>query len=428
LKERATTLLLAAGALLLFYVFFLSTPAREAPGDELPLSTENGRDGYQALWRWLRAQEMPVLALRQPYSWLIGRTPLTEAGNLLITTLPHRVPARSAELADLGRWVARGNTLLVLAALDDTPRWAVSADESFLTTLHRLTGLDFEASADSLSQPIPGRQRAVQSLERLVEPQRVEIHPTGRHPLFDGVSELVALSDFPASRWHVKPPVQAAAVDIGALAPPAQSGPVDEPLVWLERRGAGQLILVGVAGSFSNGQITQAGNARWLANVIAWSLANGGSVVFDDAHQGATAYYDAHAFFADSRLHRTLLWILLAWLVFVMGSQRLRPAVEGWSRPDVTTFIAVTGGFFASTLMPAAAGRRLFENFFDAVGGDRDLRGDGTAVWARLEADSRVPGLILAELEQLYARTLSGRRIDLVRVHNLLSQVKGALE
>ena len=43
-------------------------------------------------------------------------------------------------------------------------------------------------------------------------------------------------------------------------------------------------------------------------------------MIIDDAHQGLVSFYDPDKFFGDSRLHRTLLWLLGLWLVFVLGT------------------------------------------------------------------------------------------------------------
>ena len=111
----------------------------------LPLSTDAGEDGYAALWRWLNLQNLPVRALRQPFTRLEdGAFSPVGTGNVLFTTVPHRVVVRADELSALERWIERGNTLVVAAALDDTPAWALSAGPSFLSSLARMTFLRFE--------------------------------------------------------------------------------------------------------------------------------------------------------------------------------------------------------------------------------------------------------------------------------------------
>src|SRR6185437_14476046 len=106
-------------------------------------------------------------------------------------------------------------------------------------------------------------------------------------------------------------------------------------------------------------------NAQLLANIIGWSRSVGGSVVFDDAHQGLTAYYDAQAFFADPRLHATLGWIALLWLAFVLGPQPLRVWRREWRPVDETTYVEAGGRYLAAVVRPAEAAQRLIDDFLD---------------------------------------------------------------
>jgi len=120
------TLGLALGALALFYFLFLPKPTPEEAGPALPVSTELRADGYQAAWRWLKSEGIPVVALHERYDRLLtGNLTRSRTGNILLTTLPHKLPARLGEVTQLDQWVEGGNTLIVMAALDDTPRWAL---------------------------------------------------------------------------------------------------------------------------------------------------------------------------------------------------------------------------------------------------------------------------------------------------------------
>src|SRR5690606_14164004 len=145
-----------------------------------------------------------------------------------------------------------------------------------------------------------------------------------------------------------------------------------------------------------------------------------GAVLFDDAHQGLVNYYDARAFFADPRLHRTLLWLALLWLLFVLGWQRLRPGTDDWQPADVTGFIKVTGDFLAGRIAPGHAGQRLFANFFNTIRQRLGQPQDGRPVWDWLATHAAVPEEDLQELRRLHARTHSGERIDLVHLQNCL--------
>jgi hypothetical protein len=428
MKERLTTFALAIGALALFYALLFPKPPPDREEIDLPLSTETRAHGYQALWRWLKAENVPLRALHQPYSEL---SKSSGRGDVLIATMPPQVPQRRAELADLDAWVARGNTLVVMAALDDTPPWCLGADPGFLRTLGRMTQIEFDAEAeragkgDAAAAKTASRRKGGVRLLKAPEPERSVFRARGSGPLFDGVRSVAALSEFPASHWKGTAADRSAVLEIGER--PAADAAA-EPVAWLRRQGEGQVLVIGFASIFDNALIGEQDNARLLANIIAWSRDPRGSVIFDDDHQGAVEYYDAKAFFHDPRLHRTLLWVIVLWLLFVLGWQRLRPVAVEWNPIDITHSIGITGEFFAGALSPAAAGARLFENFFNSVRRNLGLPEDGRPVWEWLAADARTGASDLAALEQLYARTQSGRRVDLIKLQNLTSRILGILK
>ena len=137
------------------------------------------------------------------------------------------------------------------------------------------------------------------------------------------------------------------------------------------------------------------------------------------------SYYDPKAFFADSRLHKTLAWIVLLWFVFVLGVQRLRTRITAWNPADVTAFVASSGDFFAATLTPAATAERLLANFFNLIRSRLGLAQDGTPLWEWLSGHAAVSARDLKELRRLHARLRDGRSVDLIRLQNLLVQLQG---
>jgi hypothetical protein len=421
LKERLVTLGLALCALALFYALFLPKPAPANNLPPMPLSTESGPSGYQAAWRWLKAERIPVFALRERYDRLNANSArLSSAGNLLLTTLPHKLPVRPAEATQLDAWLERGNTLVVMAALDDTPLWALG-DSRLLEAVGRLTRLKFEVISDEAPAPAAPHQSLNTVLSGMLQSQHSTIVPRGAHPLMEDVHSVQVVSELPASRWRASPMDRSAVLQIGQI---AGSG---DPAIWLRRQGKGQVITFAVASIFSNQLIGQQDNGILLSNLVAWSVRTGGAVIFDDAHQGAVSYYDAKAFFADPRLHRSLGWIVLLWFVFVLGVQPLRTRIRQWNPIDVTAFIAMSGEFFASTLTPAVAGAGLFENFFNSIRRRLGLAADGGPVWEWLSAQAGVSSSVLAELRRLHDRIQAGRSVDLLRLQNLLSQLQGSL-
>jgi hypothetical protein len=425
LKERLVTLGLALCALALFYVFFLPKPQPAGALPPLPLSTESRSSGYQAAWRWLKAGGIPEFALRERYDRLNSAgAPFKPVGNVLLTTLPHKLPARPKESTELDAWVERGNTLLVMAALDDTPLWTLG-DSKLVDAAGRMTRLKFNVIDDepaAKAPPATALRRSVNAVMKgSLPPQDSTIEPRGEHPLMAGVHFVHVLSDLPASRWRASPMDRSAVLQIGQIAG------TGDPAIWLRRQGNGQVITFGVASIFSNQLIGDADNARLLSNLVAWSLRDGGAVIFDDAHQGSVSYYDAKAFFADSRLHRSLGWIVFLWFVFVLGVQRLRARFRDWNPADVTAFVAMSGEFFASILPPAAAGARLLENFFNRIRRRLNLPPDGSPVWEWLSAQAGVSHTDLAQLRRLHDRIQAGRRVDLLRLQTILSQMQGNL-
>lgn len=425
MKERLVTLILALGAFVLFYALFVPKPAADADSIALPVSTEGRDAGYQAVWRWLQSQGIQVVSYRDRYGSL-DRQPLPATGNLMISTLPHKVPARDEEARKLDAWLQRGNTLLVMAALNDTPPWAVGAPPGFLNTLARLTGLHFRPLPEKASDETSAARSIRQAVQQFIEPQRGTVIPRGSHALLDGVRSVAAQSEYPASRWTASS-TGALALELGERADAADDSDVAEPAIWLLRRGQGQVVVVAFASPISNALIGERDNARLLANIVAWSLAGEGAVLFDDAHQGLVSYYDAKAFFADPRLHRTLMWLGLLWLMFVLGWQRLRPHGDDWQPADVTRFIQVTGDFLAGRIAPDRAGQRLFANFFNTIRQRLALPQDGQPVWEWLAAHASVPEADLQQLRRLHARTHAGQRIDLVDLQNCLTKTAGKL-
>jgi hypothetical protein len=431
-KERLVTLGLALGAFALFYALFVPKPNVAAEAIAWPTSIETRAAGYQALWRWLQSRGIPVVSLRDRYGRL-AQQGAPDSGNILITTLPQQLPFRPDEAESLDQWLERGNTLLVMAAMDDTPAWALRSPGDVRGALQRMTGLSFDVvrnatpPADTASNT--SRAEALrQAVQQLIAPQRSSIVAKGAHPLFSQVRSLATQSEYPASRWSAHSTDGSAVLEIGERSDRAEGSATAEPAVWLKRNGQGQIIVVAFASPFSNALIGEQDNARLLANIVAWSRAGRGAVLFDDAHQGLVSYYDAKAFFADSRLHRTLLWICALWLVFVLGWQRLRPHSDSWNPVDVTTFIKVTGGFIAGRVGVNRTGQRLCENFFNRIRQRLALPQNGLPLWDWLDAQASIPARELAQLRRLHALAQTRQRINLIQLQNCLTTIMGILK
>jgi Domain of unknown function (DUF4350) len=419
MSERLITLLCALGALALFYAIFLSPPESVEERVSQPTTEERGNNGYAGAMHWLSSAGVRVESMRQRYDALSADREGATRGNLLITSLPHRYGMRERELQELWAWVAFGNTVLVLAALADTPDWTMPLVERDLPRdVRELTGVHFEVPDVEAELDA---QTLADTFKRLIEPKRHRIVRNRPHPLFEGVREVRAESEFPASEWRAQPPHGDFVL---SLAHDADNG---RDAFWVRRYGNGRFLISGYGSLFSNEQLGEKDNARLLANIVSQSLGPGGAVLFDDQHQGLSELYDAEAFFADERLHATLWLLFAAWLIWILGSVRLRGAPQPPPAPRETAFVQATGGFLARVLHPVQAGRRLIELFFGELRRQIGLGDDDRLVWNWLERQPNVSRADLDSLRAVDARLRTGGRIDLERLQNLLRKLQGQI-
>jgi len=413
LKERLTSLLLACEALALFWVLFFPKPRSVAQEGSKPVTKDAGTAGYLGLWRWLQAAHLPLVQLRQPYAQLLRPdTVARSTGNVLIMTVPFQRAPDAGEWLQLDSWTQRGNTLLVLSALDDTPTWTQFAGTNVEYQLTRLTRLRFKAVDEPLDTP--------GTLQNLVEPKHPDLLPNGQQALFEGVHTLATASDLGASRWLPTP------LDSAPLIELAQRADTREAALWLKGQGQGRILISAYADLFSNQQLGLADNAHLFSNLLRNYLGPGGAIIFDDAHQGVVDYYNPEAFFADPRLHHTLLWLLLLWFLFVLGAQQLRASGDLQRPVDDTAMLEASAGFLANMLSTAATARRLLELFFNSLRRRLARPMDGQPVWDWLETHARVRPRELDELKLLYQRAYADERINLVRLQSLLTQLSGS--
>lgn len=417
MKERLTTLLLAGGAFALFYAMFIgSSGGPELPATARPTSIERGGNGQFAAAEWLRRSGYAVVSWRETYAAL-GKA---ARGDLLIVTLPLTNGIETAELPALDRWLRAGNTLLVLAPLADAPDWATGELPQF--DLTALTGLEFDEppqakrsagavpkKADAPATPLPLRtviQHAV---------------PRAPHAMFEGVDSVRGVSDQSRGVWRLRVPYEGFALEL------ARDRDSDAGALWLRALGQGRIIVGGYASLLSNRMIGEADNARLLANIVGGFVRPGGRVFFDDGHHGLRPDYDPQQFFGDRRLHWTVAIVLAGWLTWVLGGTRLRTPAAALRGPASTDLVRATGDFFARVVAPHAAGRRLFELFFERLRISRRAPRDSTAHWEWLESHPRVAAADIERLKAWYAAAHGGRRLPLRDLHNLILRIDGQI-
>ena len=207
----------------------------------------------------------------------------------------------------------------------------------------------------------------------------------------------------------------------------AHEGELGESVLWVTPAGRGTIIVSAFSSLFSNRALGLAENARLLSNIVTTSLGPGGAVLFDDNHQGLTAGYDPAKFYSDRRLYATLAVLAVVWLAWVLGSTRLRPATERVNAPREAELVRVTGLFLARVLRPAAAARRLFEQFFLRLQRSTGQGAVAAPPWEWLENHPRLSAEAVRQLRDWYADAYSERRIPLRRLHNLIVRTERQL-
>ena len=417
MRDRVVT---AVGALLALLACMALLLGNEESASSWPTSADRGPNGYAALHDWLDAADIPVESLRQAIDeeFLTMQT----GGRLMITTMPHRTPTTPGERRSLRAWVAEGNTLLVMAALNDSPDWIAKVDTStFLDDVSSLTRVRFEPvseqSGEDVSVGAAGRETPIVL-------RGFDAHPLSTQgDTFEGVSDDVtsiwqALRDSPQLRLPV--------------ATEAQFGP--NAILHLPS-GYGDIFVVNLASMLTNRAIGRADNRYFIASAVRHHAAGG--VIFDDFHQGLTAVYDAAALFRDPRLQISILFVLAAWFVYMVGTwNRIAPVREQSTEPGQLDFVRAVGEFLARKLDPVESGRMMFATRFAEitgapVGSDSRAAAPGAVParfehppWPRLEANPLVDQAVLDALKADHARLATGNTVDLRQLHNRLRELE----
>lgn len=436
MRERLITLACALGALALFLTLFVHVGEAERSEASVPTTAERGANGLAGVSLWLAGEHVPTRALRSRLDGALGGTELTLRGNLLIMSLPVATPFRAEERRALDGWLRAGNTLLVLAAIADRPDWAAGR-RGLDADLLALTGLGEEPLRAGTRAGAPQRRGAdaasdpgaalADAYRRLGEPQRTTLVPNRPHAWLEGVRSAVAVSDYRARALFARGRALSLPHDgfMLCLAHERDSG---AGALWVRPYGGGTLIVSGFASLFSNRALGVADNARLLGNIVSASLAPGGTVLFDDEHQGLSDAYDAEKFYRDPRLYATLGVLVALWLTWVMGGTRLRVPVSRTPAPREAQLVYATGLFLARALSTPAAARRMFGHFLRRLRrhAPRATEVDGPP-WQLLEQHPRIARDDLEQLREWYAAAHSGGRVPLTRLHNLMIRIERQL-
>jgi hypothetical protein len=450
MRERLVTLLLALCALAAFYGLWLRPGPSLDPDEDVarPTTAERRGNGYAGLIAWLQRSGIDAGSLRERYTALDRMGPPAR-GNILVLTLPGVEEFRGDEFRALDQWVRRGNTLVIVAALIDQPGWGVHRSSGAVVDIESLTSIEFE-TAEARRRRLddtPPAQRVREQDERdarreagekvgeeppepdrnavLDEPRRIPLEATGPHPLLHEVRTLVLESDYAVEEWAVRIPYDSFLLTLART----ESG---EGVLFEQRVGEGVVLLSSGGSLFTNRVLGEADNAALFANLVRTRLAPEGRVLFDDLRQGLSASYDPARFYRDPRLYQTLGVLLALWLIWVLGSTRLRaPAVEVHD-PSEADLVRHAGGLVARTVASHHTALRLFDQFFAGVahaarGALANVAAGRDPLWQWLERHAAIRPQELDQLRTWYADAHAERSIPLVSLQNLLDNLSSRI-
>jgi hypothetical protein len=254
------------------------------------------------------------------------------------------------------------------------------------------------------------------------EAVRYTVAPRGEHPLMRGVSRLEAESDLPSSAWEPD------YLDGELMLSLATLDLTGTGAVWQRRHGYGQVIIVGSGTMFTNRAVARADNRRFIANVVALHLADDGRFIFDDMHQGLSSLYDPDAFFADSRLHTTLWFVIAFWLLYIVGSSNRLLSPEPDSIPlRQTDFVEAFGAFISNHSKKGDTGLWLFRSWFNDVRRHLHLPLNGEPVWNELDGLRTLDPRLLAKLKRQHDKLSGGAKLDPLDVYNTIHHARKAI-
>jgi len=425
MKDRLITLLFALLAFLLS-VFLLMPPQEPENEVSVPTTEDRGAQGLQGLYRWLETNKIPVNSLRRRFTDL-SKEKLSPAGNLLILSMPQQREALNSEWQALQDWVDRGNTVIVLGAGYFAPSWSDRGD-CFCEIDQLLSGFSWSIDSDqeeSSDQPEDKTsdisfKKTTDDFIRKMEnflPEQASLMPQSKHTLTQAVTRIQSkiTAQLLEQYWHIDSENNSLALRLLGL-----SEQQDITLMWQLEAGSGQVFLSLAPDLFNNETLNKADNAHFFSNILAQSLGKNGRVIFDDYHFGLSDLYDPEQFFADSRLHKTLGFIALLWLFYVLGySNRLAPAHVAGKKTSALDFVGAMAGFFSRRLDNNVLAQALTKRLILDIRQHRHLSNDNEA-WQWLYQHPNIQEAQLTLLQKAQQK----QRTALQQLTNTITEIR----
>ncbi len=438
MKDRLGSI--GAMALLLAVLALIFWPRGETAQPTRPLSRDTRSAGLAALERWLHGSQIETARLGQRYTALPALD-VAPRGNIAIVHVPMLLVPEAPEIAALHDWVAAGNTLVVSASLLESPAWHL-AGGSVVDTTETLGGISLSVTATKDIVDSSGSARSFLEVPAWValsgSARTVALRAVARHPLgggfadvrvpWDGTLVVCCAAADAAGRGgsaRATPTMNSAAADAPwrAVIEHAESAQV---AAWEKRFGDGRIIVLGHPSLLANAAIAEHDNRRFAQNLIAAHLGPGGTVIFDDAHQGDNDLYTPRELLTDVRVLYTLGFLLMCWAVYLLadaGSWERATTPARGRRPGQADLVRASGAYLARRLRHDALAQGLVAPLRDRLARKWRLTSERALAdgLAREHAD---PALVNELVRALTGNTAG--RTDPVRLHKLIAKLRRA--
>ena len=376
-----------------------------------PTSNDQGQHGFSQLREHIEQEGVNTKDIDSSYSLTLGeQSAVNNHNNLLFLSLPTTVPASQQELRKLADWVAKGNHLVAMLALDDQPHWLNKQNkftiDSFLTTFElQLTRLDTGTPGEEdpatpstlfsqLSHPVTYKVRQVQSgvvTQNHVWQLRGDSTPK---------SALILLREKQTL----------------------------SPVAWLSLFGKGKIYVMTHSDLFSNANIGQTDNLQLAKNIINFSLggsqANPSTVYFDDIHHATNMMPPL----SNPIVHPFLILIIgmLSYGLLVFIVQNF-PEKRKEKRIALTQWISNDGIQLGKMNSDNEIALGYAGHIFNHVRAKLNLPENFQPVWDNIRKQN-VNTRVLQRVEKYYQRALQSKKINLDRFVLQLEKLRNQLK
>lgn len=363
-----------------------------------PTSYDKGQSGLHKLKDWIDKTGYESTSLTTSYQTL----PYNTSQHILFVTLPATLPASQQELEHLQAWVATGNTLILMLALDDKPHW--HNQQNRFTIENYLNS--FRLSLVQLDKPQTTDKQDIQQGVLITQiPSR----------LTDKVKRVESNSNQQSHTWQLlgKESENSALIllrDQTSLS----------PVAWLSGYGKGHLFIFTHSNLFSNGQIAKADNLTFIKNMLNFSLPGKAIIYFDDVHHIMTPARNN----ADTLMHPLLL-LAAGMLVYSLLSWLLRREQNNTGKLPVTLqrFVRDISIHDARTLSDSEVALKYTAHFFNAKRARYGLAMNSQPIWDILKSKNKNIRLV-NKVERTYQRALAGKKFNLHKFIDRLEKLR----